>query len=1042
MARIRPQANSTQPLIEDSIALAAKRIDQHRAQLELYLDEGQYAFVPKVTSGHVQAYGAPSVATVTSSKLPAIALVKQTSQPKPDGTAVRLSYYGPNDELVWAVRTTEELEKVVGQAKPTPPQRKAFVQVMRQGAFKWQQLTQKLNTVVTTNDQKKRVVVDNLRFDPFERTYHIAVQSLVTHTIYDTITLQALGPNNVVIYQQEFPITIDPQTGFAYDFAIPADRGAVHGLHIVVHDPLDFSHYFDNLIDYVFGIPHAIIQAVKDKVTEKAASITDFIDNLPFEVSLFFTPKFEVLVFEIKIIEVSIQCRSGGYGCYPVKVGGLFGVKSVGDIIKEVASGLRNYVRKIMPDDKSFEQALGEIIAKGLNVGGINLTVLAGVNLTYPFLDVNGCPPGPALDAAKESVKQTGQALKDVFEFTNFKLKSEVEQKTSIFDKLLKKIKIPVFSNNIQAQINRVYNVSKFSADATPDKTGFQLDVGFEYGFKGEFRLIISYLQTLVAEYGSFDKALEAVGLLQDLVIQLQGDKAVGESFRIFELIGQLALVPKINVGGGCGSNSGAGKNFFPKKRTTKKAPNVNGNPDDRQDFARGDSLQMPTGTSGELQMALDKLHESQRLGLSRAELFYTYRVRQLQMRQFLQDDRAADDFSQELNLATTRAISEARATLSNTLPISVSDIFTDVLGTAYREVLLVAQNSQYNRTETQLTQDLAFAQRRYFELLGQELELQLELRQLESQTLAVLDEGLSDFAESAIGSLGFRPTLIQIVPGVYGTTGRGEYVTPFEAPRVLVIPSGGLYPHNDNDTARLWLEQYVAGGGTLIVLAQYENEDWNLLPGGQVRGLGYKDDILCKDASVRIINPSEYTIGIDRDLPNLQIDGSFTSFPQNATVVLMRTTGNQMPAMIEYPFGAGRVIATSAYPDFYINGMQSDDDVNFARSLFGVAFLKASNQQVFTTVNSGQTVQFSTRITNTNILSATNVTTYRDHYDNRINESWRWAAHAPTYRSFGVTSQPLAAPIPPQPIQHSFGGVCRTPSCRDLSHCRSSRQR
>ena len=109
----------------------------------------------------------------------------------------------------------------------------------------------------------------------------------------------------------------------------------------------------------------------------------------------------------------------------------------------------------------------------------------------------------------------------------------------------------------------------------------------------------------------------------------------------------------------------------------------------------------------------------------------------------------------------------------------------------------------------------------------------------------------------------------------------------------MVIVPSGGLYRYGESDEAAAWLETYVAIGGTLIVLAQFDSPDWEMLPGGQVRGLGYDQDILCKNASVRIVNSSPWIVGIGRDLPDIQVDGSFTAWPADATIVLMRTTGN-----------------------------------------------------------------------------------------------------------------------------------------------------
>ncbi|MEZ4768956.1 MAG: PQQ-binding-like beta-propeller repeat protein [Caldilineales bacterium] len=267
--------------------------------------------------------------------------------------------------------------------------------------------------------------------------------------------------------------------------------------------------------------------------------------------------------------------------------------------------------------------------------------------------------------------------------------------------------------------------------------------------------------------------------------------------------------------------------------------------------------------------------------------------------------------------------------------------------------------------------------------------------------------------AIGAIGSLGVRARPIEIVAGT-GSSGLPDsrYVAPFQAPPVVIVPSGGLYRYRDSNEARAWLETYVATGGTLIVLAQFDSGDWEMLPGGQVRGLGYEQDILCKQASVRIVNSSPWIVGIGRDRPDIQVDGSFTQWPSDATVILMRTTGNQMPAMIEYPYGLGQVVATSAYPDFYMNGLQSSEDIIFARSLFGQAYLQGTGQTPVASLAPNQTASIPVEVTNTNALSVTQVTLYQDYYAAALGDSWRWAVHQPDpFGGPGVVT--LTPPLP-----------------------------
>ena len=250
------------------------------------------------------------------------------------------------------------------------------------------------------------------------------------------------------------------------------------------------------------------------------------------------------------------------------------------------------------------------------------------------------------------------------------------------------------------------------------------------------------------------------------------------------------------------------------------------------------------------------------------------------------------------------------------------------------------------------------------------------------------------------------------LLPGVSTTrAATSRYYSPYEAPKVVLVPSGGLERFVNSDHARDWLATYTASGGTLIVLAQRNSADWELLPGGQVKGLGYDQDILCKYASVQIVNPSEWIVGLSRNLPDLQLDGSFTSVPPNATIILRRTTGNLMPAMIEYAYGNGRVIATSAYPDFYMNGQQSPEDVVFARSLFGQAYLLSVNQTPQVTAPASSAVALSFALTNTTALTATFVKVDRDFYTQGGFEAWRWAAHKLVWNT--INQVPLNPPLP-----------------------------
>ncbi|MBA3470510.1 MAG: hypothetical protein H0T53_12800, partial [Herpetosiphonaceae bacterium] len=205
--------------------------------------------------------------------------------------------------------------------------------------------------------------------------------------------------------------------------------------------------------------------------------------------------------------------------------------------------------------------------------------------------------------------------------------------------------------------------------------------------------------------------------------------------------------------------------------------------------------------------------------------------------------------------------------------------------------------------------------------------------RQLKTTGVGLLTGGLSNWAASTMSYSGAASQLIDPTKD-----------SPFAAPPVLVVPSGALEAYRNFPTIKLWLDQYTTSGGTLVVLSQPYGRNWEWLPGGEVRGLGYEEDIFCREESVDVVGESPYLAGMVKERPSLQLDGSFTQYPAATRVLLKRRTGNVMPAMIEYPHGAGKVIATSLFPDFApVNGSQSAEDMAFARSFFLQAWREAT---------------------------------------------------------------------------------------------------
>ncbi len=138
----------------------------------------------------------------------------------------------------------------------------------------------------------------------------------------------------------------------------------------------------------------------------------------------------------------------------------------------------------------------------------------------------------------------------------------------------------------------------------------------------------------------------------------------------------------------------------------------------------------------------------------------------------------------------------------------------------------------------------------------------------------------------------------------------------------VLLIPSGGLFGLGSSNLSRSKLEEYVAQGGTLITFSQQHGYDYNVLPGGLVDGFGWIEDQSCQYGSTGISTYRPFLSGIlerftlQTGMISLEVDGYFTRWPQDASVILTRVK-NGLPVMLEYQYGKGTVIASTLFSDF-----------------------------------------------------------------------------------------------------------------------------
>jgi uncharacterized repeat protein (TIGR01451 family) len=155
---------------------------------------------------------------------------------------------------------------------------------------------------------------------------------------------------------------------------------------------------------------------------------------------------------------------------------------------------------------------------------------------------------------------------------------------------------------------------------------------------------------------------------------------------------------------------------------------------------------------------------------------------------------------------------------------------------------------------------------------------------------------------------------------------------------KVLVVPSGGLYGLDSLASFKSDLAQYVEGGGKLVVFSQQHGYEYGVLPGGEVGGFGWIEDESCQFSSVGVSTYHPVLSGQDTLTPDVNVDGFFTSYPENAKVLLNRTK-NGMPAALLYDYGDGQVLAMTIYSDVaYKMGMASEEERNLVRDIISWA--------------------------------------------------------------------------------------------------------
>lgn len=187
----------------------------------------------------------------------------------------------------------------------------------------------------------------------------------------------------------------------------------------------------------------------------------------------------------------------------------------------------------------------------------------------------------------------------------------------------------------------------------------------------------------------------------------------------------------------------------------------------------------------------------------------------------------------------------------------------------------------------------------------------------------------------------------------------------------VLLIPSGGLYGLENSTAFRKRLELYAEAGGTIVAFAQQHGYEFSVLPGtssplaslpAPLSAYGWQEDNSCYEASLLLAANHPSLSGFSQTALTAHVDGYFSTVPTHTTTLLTRNQ-NGAPGAILYPYGQGRVIATSMYDDWgAANGQLSDGAQIFLRDLVSWAVDPADN---IPTYAPGATVSLSASVTN-----------------------------------------------------------------------------
>lgn len=889
-------------------------IDAHTARAEVQLPAGDYGAVASIEiNGDLLEYFTSDAVTFTVSA---------------DAAAPDL---GPEREAAWLSdieyepgKTLALYEGVPGRAvfglldsANLPPLKQdlegetQIVNVWRTGPFEFKEETYNVQVETHVDDGKKVVTLSNFSYDPIAQHYEFAIKSLHETDITDTLTIDVKGPGGIVILHQETVVTLRAGQTLFYTVEVPAELGKPQGIRLHLADPLieDFQAIADAFqrvyeIFSVKGFARAFLRLFAEVFRQRLIEIK-FTQGQPVEVKTDFLD--ELMRDPWTAL---IRLAEGALGSV-----NLFRI-SWRDIYDLVVNG----------NMEALDKILGVL---SIDIGGLGAEGGAEVGVTLSA-DTGDCPD----DADRQALEQK---LKDIAYRLNAQLAGDAVNAAFPFTSTRVPIYPPLaltglvlrlrIGGEIDAQGLSV-TVSGFASLGAESRLGISLDFG-----------LISIIRDLIA------RVRGGGGALDDPRLNTVGWFAVAKILHkvvtgVMKLVDYYKIIDDIiNV-------------QIPNGNCDPEPPDPRP-PDDRQDVWQGVDSYYQGETYEATRDNLNQLiQKAQDQGLNRAATFLTLQLRQEEMAALLNDTTGYTDYLSRTAEIMIEADWDVLNILTGTIPISSTQTLTDVITIRLEQAYDDLNNLSYVVNQRQLEDGLALAERDYQALLGQELELQHELREL--FTLNVVGVATSGFANStlsALAAMGLPSQLVSLWPSDGEYLGLpAPYLSPELAPRVMVVPSGGLHAISNSPSARDWLDRYTSSGGLLIVFTQAFGSDWSALPGGQVAGVGYEEDQRWQHGTVEAGQPSDWLVWMGIPKPDIQIDGAFTSWPADANVLLKRTFGSYAgsPVMLEYAHGAGTVLATTAYGDWaWGTNFWWGDDARLTHSILIRAYLLSRGQDV-----------------------------------------------------------------------------------------------